>query len=587
MSRQILIRDLFISGNDVPKVVEDFVERCNGNGQNKKPDYVPRGNKYWCEHDYRLVARFINPERIGWRKKKIIKAFEICCRRNQLASPDYGLDTIKDMLANNNWGPKTPNNVNNLDLVELYNAGLHLGLHFDVDDDLATIYTRVKFATMPIGWIKLLAISRSYQDVVNAYPDPNRIPSSEFSHSKLAKINPSPFPTSPEQAIVSMAKERNLDITHSHNPLVEYYLELGSTQAIKRILEINKYRLDIGTYFNLRLPYEFYTPKAIGRLGELDSIMNFDPKITYNELRVLYLENSFHHLLQPEVIEEYTSIYSFPLQPLIDKNQSSEIVNTEIICYGTLSYTQEFHEYMKAFTIRELVDNFIHYEELVDPFEKELFSDHSIIKLKNICIRIANTEAKILNRVRADAKELSALISSILIKRKGLDESIINWTEKAKNNQLCMDTLYALLDIGMYLRSWKGPPNPYPIKLDRNGNNIFDIKILPNREIEDNYFKSSLRFWELDQQLDDDLKISKLPIYIYRNEKYERVKDSSFHGNTIADRLDIVNKGDFTSMMSSCVRLSSNWFLSSVCYYLSMLGNRPDSLNIEFLEFAA
>jgi presenilin-like A22 family membrane protease len=64
-----------------------------------------------------------------------------------------------------------------------------------------------------------------------------------------------------------------------------------------------------------------------------------------------------------------------------------------------------------------------------------------------------------------------------------------------------------------------------------------------------------------------------LPIVIYYGKEGKfSMSETSFEGYTIGGRLKIVYEGEGTMAMSSCLRLSSNWFLSTVCYYQKEFG---------------
>lgn len=53
------------------------------------------------------------------------------------------------------------------------------------------------------------------------------------------------------------------------------------------------------------------------------------------------------------------------------------------------------------------------------------------------------------------------------------------------------------------------------------------------------------------------------------------VAGTGFEGHTIGGRLTIVFHGNTTTAISSCIRLSSNWFMSTVYHYQTLLGVEP------------
>ena len=86
--------------------------------------------------------------------------------------------------------------------------------------------------------------------------------------------------------------------------------------------------------------------------------------------------------------------------------------------------------------------------------------------------------------------------------------------------------------------------------------------------------KSNASISQFEEECRQNPKIGKiiknLPLVQYRGGKY--VKSNSNHeGITIQDRIDIVKKGETTSI-SSCIRMSSNWFIASAHKYITILG---------------
>jgi hypothetical protein len=78
-----------------------------------------------------------------------------------------------------------------------------------------------------------------------------------------------------------------------------------------------------------------------------------------------------------------------------------------------------------------------------------------------------------------------------------------------------------------------------------------------------------------------------LPLVIYypRENKFS-LSESNYEGHTIGGRLNIVHSGETTNAVSSCLRLSSNWFLSTVYYYQSSF-SYPIHFNITTITHIA
>lgn len=119
--------------------------------------------------------------------------------------------------------------------------------------------------------------------------------------------------------------------------------------------------------------------------------------------------------------------------------------------------------------------------------------------------------------------------------------------------------------VAMNMRGWLGV-GPYPIKyapVDKQG--IVDIRV------SESISKFEISCQKLGSIGDQFLR---LPIFKYKNEIYSKSRDTN-DGYTILDRLNIVKYGDDTDDVASCIRITSNWFSSSIHRYMTILEINP------------
>ena len=147
---------------------------------------------------------------------------------------------------------------------------------------------------------------------------------------------------------------------------------------------------------------------------------------------------------------------------------------------------------------------------------------------------------------------------------------------KEESLVLVKECLIDLLHVGMYMRSWSGPPEPYVLK----------FKKLDDQDVIDDRVYHSIE--TLQRQCDnlvDKEVIFDLPLFLYdfkKNGQYKRSSNSK-EGLTVGKRLAIMRRGNLNKMEVSCVRSTSNWILSTVAYFALKINIKID-LNIDEVE---
>jgi hypothetical protein len=110
---------------------------------------------------------------------------------------------------------------------------------------------------------------------------------------------------------------------------------------------------------------------------------------------------------------------------------------------------------------------------------------------------------------------------------------------------------------------------------------LYDISMVMRGGTEDSQYTAAIDIYNfLSDSSVSDSNILNLPLVIYYPKSGSfSTSESAYEGYTIRGRLQIVPEGETTRAISSCMRLSSNWFLSTVYYYQNAF-NFQKSFNI-------
>lgn len=496
--------------------------------------------KGWNNEIYGLVAQFVNLDsRQIWRKDRLLIAYQDIL--------NFNVANISRPFRFSHRCNKYPTS---LDPVACYLICRHhqITLHRET--------TYVEMATL----INLLTMSRIERGLVGS--DITNLSLVKYITTNNAELkydnNAHALVKNNIEAIHQAIVNWKIDLSLSEYPLIDYYGNYGKvhfrpiTESLIKINKINQFRLKFGTYFNREIPLKYYTNEILNKFYIIEGV-DKNPLVLIEQS----VYNTFHHLLQPEVKETETS---FLMESLDDINP------LELISYGVLStnYNEFVNNTMKIYSLDELIAMFKSQKNFVDSITGEKFSNEAVNKLTNICLGLISNN-RITAEIKQKAKDLKNAIEMINLRQKGLDSKIKSWMDVADGNKIVIDALNALLDAGMYMRSWKGPPHPYPVnrsEVDRQ-----DI-------IDRNTSLALIKFHEVNSQLDPLIRVDQLPLVKYFKGHFVE-SDSKYEGYTINDRIEIVNRGNNTREMSSCIRMSSNFIIASAYRYLQILGNTP------------
>ena len=506
----------------------------------------------WDNNDLRKVATYVNP--FGkWRKISLKIAYDVIDCHNKLKDPPF----IK------NFGPKTHNNPKSCDSITLYNFMKLIGIKTDFNmsfSQMTFLYTTFTFPKLE----SRLLCSELPRNIILEYLTDDKCSFIENQWKKDAILfNELPKEVKNSNEAFYVELKNGIDLSLSNCPLLDY-LKI-ETSLIEYVNSINKYRTIVGTYFNPNIPIDYYPYKKIINLAKES---NIDTSETYEIIYIKLWEKSklsnFHHLRQPEVKNNITNILYEDLN-LVDSKS--------IICYGILSTSAEELQInmekkeMNAYTIQELNHSFKSMSELKEPTNGEILSDENIEKLEYI-VNAISISPHIQELTKNDANDLIKNIQFIKARKGILGDKVSKWMESK-----CDDSIPGLLELlkaSMYMRGWKGENYPYPIK---------KAPYLDQENLEIMVCNSIRNYYEKIENLNPSP--NDLPLFQHDGKKFQ-ISTDEYDGLTIGERLEKVLKGDNIKQMSSCIRMSSNWLITSSYFYLSLVGKKPN-FNIEDL----
>jgi hypothetical protein len=283
---------------------------------------------------------------------------------------------------------------------------------------------------------------------------------------------------------------------------------------------------DEGDYLSLEERYEPSLPTWVYNRKYMDNFFireGFDTK-DKSSIDLYLLENSFFFIR--------------PLDAKKLENKQSPFYNynlDECSCplgYGTPQGKWQFLDKT------ELIDFFTIGLELNNPFiPKEKLNPRVIRKLQIMDSDIKN------------------IIDLINIGQEKREKGIKSFTSQDKKESA--EQLTLLLHVGFYMRGWNGDDTNLPLaNTEVKDQNIVDENVNNSLSLFNNRVSSYIK---------------DLPLLIY--DKGYQFSNCKNKGLTIKDRINIVINDK--SNVNACIRITSNWFVSTAYYYLSLIGFKP------------
>lgn len=291
--------------------------------------------------------------------------------------------------------------------------------------------------------------------------------------------------------------------------------------------------------FNPHLPRSCYREPLLAELAIAEGYSPYEVELSdcYELLQTASLLATFYPGLSNRALNTECVISGDPL---------SNFSKAQLVSYGQREGTSGHW----VFTYDELEQTFRNLQNFQNPASERLeyFSPLAINKL----YLLANPAHPGLRQVITTLKRL-------------IENSFQEYTDFVKDvrdDTAVKNHIQNLHRLAMYMRGWSGV-GPLPIRHAPDDSE--DIR----RRAEDYLleFLNGLESWSFKD------RFLNLPLLKYRSGNYVRSTDNG-EGLTLGQRLHLVSSGETTSNMSSCIRLSSNWFASSSYYLMELLEMR-------------
>lgn len=380
-------------------------------------------------------------------------------------------------------------------------------------------------------------------------------------------------PETNSEAILLSAKLFRQDITLAANPIIEYahlkkctvsptangYFPLDA--KIRELYLINSSLLDLETTFNPRLPEDVYRAddlKAMA-INEGYSLFDLTNESAYSLLQTVWCSNTFYHgaaLPGCQVVNTTT---------LVDDDPLGQVTNAELVCYGTRErcYVYKYTDLERCFAIHKYFK--VPCKMAPDSPQNEIFDKTSLQKLRKMCDYVyrKDTPESIDARLQLKKTMIDVEFYCDAALRVIYNFKEVYITQPLEIKALIERAIHDLFLIGMAMRGWVGV-GAYPIE---------DAEVKdPNEVIE---MRVTIAYVNFEATLTDMGELAKtflgLPL-IYHDDSGWIVSSDANEGLNIGERLEIARAGETHANLSSCIRLTSNWFAATTYRVCEILG---------------
>jgi hypothetical protein len=390
------------------------------------------------------------------------------------------------------------------------------------------------------------------------------------------------MPTTEHEGILMAAKYYHIDISDSSVPLVEFAVlfkhgaenrSFPVDSGLQEKIQKDPYALNLKQRFNPSLPECVYRKEDLKLMANEEGWSD-------------HTENPFEFLKRVYNLPTFFSFNKGPLAGCKPLN-SSLVIELEniadqdplnIVLYGSRSDTSK----IQATSWSELIMTFEAYREFRNPLcssYQTLLDNHAINKLvilaKKPCIDQVIAERR--KRLVTTIEKINLEFQSRMNFLNGIKQTLSQHPAYDQNMKEALNRLYKL---SLTMRSLRETDQ---IPENGGGGN------LDHDTTQENVSLSAVKLETFLQGIDPWVRDTflSLPLVIYypRENKFS-LSESNYEGHTIGGRLNIVHSGETTNAVSSCLRLSSNWFLSTVYYYQSSF-SYPIHFNITTITHIA
>ena len=534
--------------------------------------------------DERKAARYIN-------NKTIFTSLDTVKRAMEHLISFENIPTSKTVSLGKSYGPITDSNPTSLDCTILYRLCKERGLKTKPSTTCEELY-RMLFMTseVPLKTVQDFLIDRiqtmSSVEIVNEFfhliPPGLNFTREEILNSYASSRKDSllldplklRLPTTDQEAVLLAAGNFKIDISDSRFPMMEYAILFKNgpkdrsfpiDSNLQERVQRDSHALNLKQRFNPQLPEFVYQSDDLKKMATEEGWVDdghakeFVSNSAYDYLRSIYLCETFFAYgkgpmsgiqpLNPELVIE--------LEPVAEQDPSN------MVLFGSRSNTSA----LQAMSWLELSMTFESYRDFRNPLlpTAGLFSDHAVNKL------IILAKKPCIDQTVADRrKRLLVTIENIRLENHSKMNYLNNIKSTIAESKVLKSELQGLLDqlyrMSLTMRSLKETDT---LPDDGSGGSIDQETTQMNVTLAAIQLDNTLQ--RVDSWSRDTFLNLPLVIYYVRENKFS-TSETTFEGHTIGGRLNIVHSGENTTAISSCLRLSSNWFLSTIYYYQSIFG---------------
>ena len=389
-------------------------------------------------------------------------------------------------------------------------------------------------------------------------------------------VNDRRAPTTQLEAIAMAAKYFYYDISDTSNPLAEYHALTQiphfpyDRQFSKLIYEayhnpeiFDNPRLDqnFNPYFRIGM----YTNETLRNLCKREGIpeARWRDDNPYTLLQSAHVMSTFSHGIHFGISNAHNS-YMTPLD---------ELNSNEVVCYGVRTRIKDRSkglDELTFYTYEELAGSFRTHRKFLDPLTttNSVFPSTAIEKLVYLAgLPRRPVETEEMYRKRVTLKETIERVnicSSINVDI--IKEFVRQYDISMENQQQYIRLLLTdILHIAMYMRSWNGPPDHYPLRAE-------DTRVIDQGEV-DVRVGAAIRIYAIhciENPVLGDM-ISGLPLMTKDDAHNIKVCAADAEGLTIKGRIDIVMAANPNANVNSCIRITSNRLAASAYYYMQII----------------
>lgn len=540
-----------------PQIVIDHILTSHGakNFKNISPILLTNGPKL------STLAKFVNGN-VSWKWKTLKVALNFIIGFNS-SMPEI-LDTISSRTA----GLPSPEEPEKLSPTLLYALCKQLDIRCNIDTGLDDMYFALKNYdnkdVLLTEAIRRLNETNGCEiaSIICQLPSINIPAHSTYDLDFLSRVSRSEYskirPRNSSEAIVLSALTKRIDLSQAIAPMIEY--SRLRTQRVYHPVDVGivSYISNGGTIhmdekFNVNLPQILYSEEVIVNLAENEGYVASDIS-PYNYLVTCTKTNTFYHGISKSSNIGNDSLVLGDL--VADANMES------LVSYGIIANENNHPATCVAYSYKDLLQTFNSLGDFIDPMsvDRNPFPPGSIRKLQKLCeISRRYSETNIEHKIRMDLSESISRICSDIA-------SIFRVYEAYIASPFASRFAWCMFKLAMYMRGWDGV-GEYPIERAPVDDQIqVDIQVSGalveiHKVIEDEMnSKTSITAGNITVDTGCDL-----PSIVYEKHRYRT-------GTTLGSKIGLVMDGESTEDINSCIRLNSNYFLTSSVYLLKLMG---------------